>query len=439
MEEQKLKLPKKDSSVQFHAFAYVIVGVFIGLIVGFFSAFLYLKNIAISPNVAITKTEESAPAELPPQAALHVPVCIPRGPQAVKCHAQVVINKSGQPDLTSVPQGYGPVQFQTAYSLLGKSSSGRIVAIIDAYDNPNIKPDLDTYSGAFGLPVLPTCQTTIKDSATPCFQKIDQRGGTSYPAADSSWALEIALDTEVVHAACPDCKILLVEADSNTYDSLLAAEDKAVALGASVVSNSYGSGEFSSETSFDSHFNVAGVAFTFSSGDAGYGSTYPAASRYVTAVGGTTLLLNSNNTYKNETAWSGAGSGCSNFEIKPTWQSDKGCPMRTIVDVSADADPSSAAAVYDTVPYGGTGQTGWFQVGGTSLASPLVAAVFALKGVPPGTQANSLPYLSATTGLNDVTRGSNGGCPQKNKYLCSAVVGYDGPTGLGTPKGIGAF
>ena len=165
---------------------------------------------------------------------------------------------------------------------------------------------------------------------------------------------------------------------------------------------------------------------------------YPAASQFTTAVGGTTLNVNSDNSYGGETAWSGAGSGCSSYDPKPAWQKDNGCTMRTIVDVSAAADPQTGAAIYTSVPF--NNQTGWFKVGGTSLASPIIAAVYALKGVPQEVAANSLPYTNnPSSNLRDITSGSNGGCLKKTKYLCTSTVGYDGPTGLGTPLGIEAF
>ncbi|MEO9173979.1 MAG: hypothetical protein ABI317_00600, partial [Gaiellales bacterium] len=167
---------------------------------------------------------------------------------------------------------------------------------------------------------------------------------------------------------------------------------------------------------------------TASSGDGGYGAQYPATSPYVVAVGGTTLALNAGNSYKSETAWANGGSGCSAYEAKPVWQADYGCAKRTEVDVSADADPNSGAAIYDTYGY-----LGWVQVGGTSLSSPLIAAVYALSG---NTTNGTAPY-SNPAALHDVTSGSNGSCSPS--YLCTAGVGYDGPTGLGTPNGLAAF
>ena len=214
---------------------------------------------------------------------------------------------------------------------------------------------------------------------------------------------------------------------------MLVAEDYAIKH-STVVSNSWGNSEFSGEISADSHFNHIGHPITFSAGDGGYGTSYPASSQYVTAVGGTTLLLNSNNTYKSETVWGGTGSGCSAYEPKPTWQKDSGCIRRTMVDVAADADPSTGVTVYDTVPY--KGFVKWFVAGGTSLSSPLIASTYALAGNAANTVDGSYPYAH-TSSLHDVTSGGNGSCG--GSYLCTGKTGYDGPTGKGTPKGAGGF
>ncbi len=254
-----------------------------------------------------------------------------------------------------------------------------------------------------------------------------------YPAKNAGWALEISLDVEIAHAICPNCKILLVEADSNSLTNLLAAISTGIRLGATVVSNSWGSSEFSGETSYETTLNHPGVAITVSSGDNGYGVEWPAASPFVTAVGGTTLKLDKSNNRISETVWSGAGSGCSAYEPKPSWQRDSGCTRRTVADVAADADPNTGAAIYDTVRY--QGRSGWFQVGGTSLASPLIAAVYALAGNASTVQYGSYLY-SHTSGLFDITSGSNGTC---GSYLCTGLSGYDGPTGNGSPLGVSAF
>jgi subtilase family serine protease len=356
------------------------------------------------------------------------PVC--PGPAALdtaRCHSHVATDKHGNPNAAGTPTGYGPVQLRTGYSLTATGSSTTTIGIVDAYDDPNIESDLGMYSTQFGLP---SCTT-----ANGCFKKVNQTGGSTYPRKDAGWSLEIALDVEIVHAICPNCKILLVEASSNSFANLIAAEDYAIAH-ATIVSNSWGGSEFSSETtsSYDGHFNHIGHPITFSSGDSGFGVEYPAASQYVTAVGGTTLMLNSNNTYKSETVWSGAGSGCSAYEPKPTWQADIGCVRRTVADVAADADPSTGAAIYDSVRY--QGRSGWFQVGGTSLSSPLTAAVYGLAGNTASTTDGSYPY-GHTSSLHDVSSGSNGNCG--GSYLCTGKAGYDGPTGNGTPNGTTAF
>ena len=357
------------------------------------------------------------------------PVC--PGPAAsgtVRCHSHVVVDKNGNPKASTGPSGYGPAQFQTAYGLpSGTTGNGQTVGIVDAYDDPNIESDLGVYSSQYGLPACTT--------ANGCFKKVDQAGGSNYPRKNAGWALEISLDVEIVHALCPNCKILLVEAKTTSLANLIAAEDYAKTH-ADVVSNSWGGGEFSSETTdaYDGHFSVTGKPITFSSGDSGFGVEYPAASQYVTAVGGTTLMLNTNNTRKSEAVWSGTGSGCSAYEPKPTWQKDTGCIRRTVTDVSADADPNTGAAIYDSVRY--QGLSGWFQVGGTSLSSPIIAAVYALAGNAASTIDGSYPYAH-TSSLFDVTSGSNGVCSPS--YLCNAAVGYDGPTGNGTPVGVNAF
>jgi len=195
---------------------------------------------------------------------------------------------------------------------------------------------------------------------------------------------------------------------------------------------SWGGSESASETAEDSHFNHSGVTFVASSGDSGYGTSYPAASGLVLAAGGTHLRSSSTGRWY-ETAWSGSGSGCSAFEPKPAWQHDRSCHGRTIADVAADADPATGAAVYSSLSPGGNG--GWFVVGGTSLAAPLIAGMAALAD--PATQAPASLYAAlGTTALHDVMSGSTGSC---GPYLCPARSGYDGPTGVGSPRGINAF
>jgi subtilase family serine protease len=267
---------------------------------------------------------------------------------------------------------------------------------------------------------------------------VDQRGGQSYPSPSfPGWALEAALDVEIAHAICQNCSILLVEADNAAYDNMLVAVNFAASSGASVLSASWGSGEFGFEQAYDTFFNHPGLAMVFASGDSGYGVSYPAASPYVTAVGGTTL------TSQGETVWAGTGSGCSFYEAKPSWQTDTACPNRTVADVAAVADPNTGAAVYSSDYQWPV--VAWYQLGGTSLSAPIIAGVYALSGyLPDDVFVNSIPYLHSEL-LNDVTSGANGGAPDCGRkgsltyYLCHAMPGYDGPTGLGTPNGIGAF
>jgi subtilase family serine protease len=346
---------------------------------------------------------------------------------AANCHAFVVTDANGNPKASALPSGLGTADFASAYKLpTTTAGSGKTVAIVDAFDDPTAESDLAVYRSTYGLPACTT--------ANGCFRKVDQRGGTSYPRKDAGWALEISLDLDTVSAICPNCHILLVEADSNSFANLSAAVDRAALMGANAISNSYGGSEYSAEVTDQSHYNHPGIAVTVSSGDSGFGVEFPAASQYVTAVGGTTLRRDASARGWSETTWSGSGSGCSAFVSKPSWQTDTGCARRTVADVSADADPNSGAAVYDTTRY--QGRSGWFVVGGTSLSAPLIAGVYALAGNTASITYGSYPY-SHTTSLFDVTAGSNGACG--GSYLCTAKTGYDGPTGLGTPNGTGGF
>jgi subtilase family serine protease len=345
-------------------------------------------------------------------------------PGFAACDAIVRTDAGARSFSPAAPSGLSPANLKAAYNL-PSGGAGLTVAIVDAYDDPNAESDLATYRSTFGLPACTT--------ANGCFQKVNQTGGTSYPTGDTGWSEEISLDLDMVSAVCPSCKILLVEGTSASFVDLGTSVNTAVSLGAAAVSNSYGGGESAAETTtYDGYYNHPGVAITVSSGDSGYGVEYPAASRYVTAVGGTSLTASSNSRGWTETAWSGAGSGCSAYEAKPTWQQDTGCGRRTVADVSAVADPNTGVAVYDTY-----GTSGWLVFGGTSVASPIIASVYALAGKPAaGSVPASLAY-SHTSSLFDVASGSNGSCA--GSYLCTAKAGYDGPTGLGTPNGTAAF
>jgi N-acetylneuraminic acid mutarotase len=329
------------------------------------------------------------------------------------------------PNLT--PNGFGPADLASAYALPSATAgAGQTVAIVDAFDDPNAEADLAVYRAQYGLP---DCTT-----ANGCFTKVNQNGQASpLPAPNSGWAGEIALDIQMVSAVCPNCHILLVEATTNSGTDLFTAVNTAVSLGAKFVSNSYGGAEYPTQTSDDdTFFNHPGVAITASSGDSGYGVSYPASSKYVTSVGGTSLSHASNARGWDESAWSGAGSGCSAYDAKPSVQTDPDCPRRTVADVSAVADPQTGVAVYNTYQ-----ASGWQVYGGTSVSSPVIASVYALAGTPAtASYPNTYPY-GTVSALNDVTSGSNGSC--NGSYLCTAKSGYDGPTGLGTPIGVRAF
>lgn len=340
------------------------------------------------------------------------------------CSAIQIDKKNGVVTPNATPSGLSPANLISAYKLPSLTAgSGQTVAIVDAYNDPNAESDLATYRTQFGLSACTT--------ANGCFKKVNQTGGTSYPTSDVGWSEEISLDVDMVSAICPNCKIILVEATSSTFANLGTAVNEAVALGANTVSNSYGGSEYSGETSGAANYSHPGHIITASSGDGGYGVEVPAAYNSVVAVGGTTLTTSTSSRGWAETAWSGSGSGCSKYITKPSWQTDSGCTKRTVADVSAVADPNTGVSVYDTY-----GESGWLVFGGTSVASPIIASVYALAGN--ASSVNAAQSLYTHTGnLFDVTSGSNGSCG--GTYLCTAEVGYDGPTGLGTPNGTAAF
>lgn len=340
------------------------------------------------------------------------------------CTAELQTDANGVPLATTAPYGLRPADIRAAYGLTYSSSAGRTVAIVDAYNAPNAEADLAVYRRTFGLPV---CST-----ANGCFHKVNQSGGTAMPASDGGWAQEISLDVDMVSATCPDCKILLVEASSSSFTNLSAAVNYAASRGVSAISNSYGG----TDTAGVSAYNHPGIAITASAGDSGYGVEAPASFGTVIAVGGTSLHKATNTRGWTETAWSGTGSGCSAKNIKPAWQSSTTtkCTTRANTDVSAVADPQTPVAVYDSTAYGTTA-AGWIGEGGTSVASPIIASVYALSR---NTASYPASYTWAhRTALNDVASGANGTCAIT--IWCHAAAGWDGPTGLGTPRGTAAF
>lgn len=388
---------------------------------------LILMLSALPVGLLATAAGAAPPADTPAASNSQRPVCPgPASPGSVRCHAHVVTDDKGAPAVSSAPKGLGPTQIQSAYALPGlAAASVPTVAIVDAYNDPAAESDLAVFRSQFGLPACTT--------ANGCFRKTDQRGGTAYPRTDAGWSGEISLDLDAVSSACPTCHMLLVEADSNSFANLAAAVDYAAGVsGVAAVSNSYGGNEYASEINDQSHYSHPGIAVTASSGDSGYGVEFPAASSNVVAVGGTSLKTAANGRGWTETVWSGSGSGCSSYVAKPMWQTDAGCSKRTVADVAADADPYTGLSVYDSVRF--QGRAGWQVYGGTSLASPLIASVYALGGNLAAPASFTYAHSSS---LFDVTSGSNGSCG--GGYLCTAVTGYDGPTGLGTPNGLTAF
>ena len=354
--------------------------------------------------------------------------CGAAAPGEVRCHALVTTTSDGRVmasatvDPATGPAGLHPDDIGDAYKLDRTRGADQTIAIVDAHDNPKAEADLAVYRSQFGLP---PCTT-----GNGCFRKVDQRGGTRYPRPRADWALEIALDLDAVSATCPRCKLLLVLADTATFPDIGAATDYASAH-ADVVNHSYGADEFAHEVSVQTHYSHPGVPQVVSTGDNGFGPQFPASSRFVTAVGGTTLRRAATTRGWNETVWSGAGSGCSKYITKPDFQLDTGCSRRTIADVAAVADPGTGLAVYNTYQGGG-----WIVVGGTSLAAPIISGVYGLARNGSTINGPGRPYRHPEA-LFDVVSGSNGFCG--GVYLCKAAPGYDGPTGLGTPNGWQAF
>ncbi len=346
----------------------------------------------------------------------------------------------------SAPAGYSPAQLQAAYGLPSSSGgSGQTVALVEVGDYPTAAADLATYRSEYGLSA---CTAT-----NGCFRKVGQSGTSSLPSEDASWAEETALDQDMVSAVCPNCHILIVEANSATTSDLEAAENTAANLGASEISNSYGGSEYAAS---DVAYSHAGVVITASAGDSGYseGSMQPCSFASVVCTGGTSLQPASGSRGYTEVVWNdlssqggASGSGCSSEVAKPSWQNDKGCTMRSQSDVSFDADPEYGVAVYDSTAY--EGYSGWLEFGGTSVASPAISAVYALAGNAGslGSSAAERIWTNEGSGLHGVTSGNNlapgGSCGAAYPYICTAGTNddgvYSGPGGWGTPNGVTDF
>jgi hypothetical protein len=348
--------------------------------------------------------------------------------------------------------GFSPSELREAYNIHETGGSGQTVAIVDAYDDPNAEADLKVYRKEYKLSEC--------TKVNGCFKKVNQEGKeekyptSKYPINETTgkienWGLEISLDLDMVSAACPECKILLVEADTTENSNMYAAEDEAAKWEeattkkkATEISNSWGEPEYPEETTADTHFNHEGIPITVAAGDRGYGVSYPAASKYVISVGGTELYKEKTET--NPRGWKdrqwtsngSTGSGCSAYEKKPKWQEDPACiENRTDNDTAAVAGPATPVSMYDS--YETEGCTAerrekdlcWQLSGGTSVASPIVAAIDAHATEAAKKEGAEAFYRH---GLFAVTSGGQGGC---HTYLCIAEPGYNGPTGWGTPDG----
>jgi hypothetical protein len=342
--------------------------------------------------------------------------------------------------------GFSPQDLQSAYRLpAGTAGAGQTVAVVDAYDDPNAQADLNVYRAAYNLP---PCEAE-------CFTKVNQEGGTTYPAADAGWALEISLDLDMVSAACPKCHIVLVEANSSNLTDLGVAENRAATLGATEISNSYSSREVlvgKTQVEADAKYYVhAGIPITAASGDDGYenaeraefegehctncSASFPAGLSSVIAVGGTTLgPVGEAGRGWAEHVWLDSGSGCALYVTKPAWQTDKGCKNRTDNDLASVA---SGVSVYDSYAIA---PAGWQGVSGTSASAPLTAAAIALESSATRGEGVEGIYKHPSSWF-DVTEGGNyaGFGPEcKEAYLCHGEPGYDGPAGIGTPNGAAA-
>jgi Ricin-type beta-trefoil lectin domain len=397
-----------------------------------------------APRVPRTASASAAAAYTPPTGV--VDPCPPAAPADAGCAALIKnrtaasASASASADATT-PGGYSPANLQQAYDFQGtRSGSGQTVAVVTAYNDPDAASDLAAYRTEYGLTAC-----TVADE---CFKQVSETGSTtSLPGTAAGWTAPAAESIEMISAICPNCQILLVEASSTAISDLGAAENEAVTLGASFVDNDWIIPEASVgavETTYDTeYFDHPGVAITAPAGDDGYGViNYPAASQYVTAVGGSTLTADSSVARGyTEAAWAGSSAGCSAYEPKPSWQTDAGCADRTLNDLAAVADPNTPIAYYDTPTEGG-----WGEGSGTVVSAAIVAASYALAGTPAaGTYPASYPYESpggsyttpgnayaSPDGMNNITSGSDGTCSVS--YLCTAGAGYNGPTGLGSPN-----
>jgi subtilase family serine protease len=376
------------------------------------------------------------PGDGPMQAA-----CPPPRPGHVQCFAlfaqQTGVNAAiaaKANGLAAAPAGWGATDIQSAYKLPVTRNPHLTVAVTDAYSTPALAANLAVYRRHYRLPAC--------TPASGCLRILNQNGRAAPRPASGvpyGWDVETTLDVSMVSAACPHCKILVVEADDDSLANLAAAENTAARLGAQVISNSYGAREDGFTQAYAAAYDHPGHVIIASSGDAGYtAASFPANLATVTAAGGTQLGRARNARGWAEQVWDdyragvASGSGCSAYVGKPSWQHDPHCDTRTVADVSALA---WNVAIYEKI------QGGWLTVGGTSASAPLIAGVYGLAGnaatIKPGYEyRHPRSLFDITVGTND-TAYHGGACGYD--YLCTARMGYDAPTGLGTPDGTGAF
>ncbi len=443
-------------------------------------------------------------APLPTRYAKVRAVCPPAGPGDASCFALTLVPAAsgaaaarpyevGSGSSSSGPAGgLTPADLASAYGYSPTAgATGQTVAIVDAYDDPDVEEDLGTFDSEYGLAPC--------TSADGCFEKVGQTGSTTaLPEADTrGWSVEISLDVETVHSVCPNCRIVLVEADSESLGDLAASVDEAVSLGAGEVSNSYGALEPEMGATEQAAYDHPGVVIAAAAGDTGYLDwddiadlleapgvpNAPASLPTVVSVGGTSLKLKASGVRKSETVWndsgppsgrgfkqfSATGSGCSTLFTAPSWQqsapgwANAACGSRRLDnDIAAVADPYTGFDIYDSYVYSTEFKPGWLTVGGTSLSSPLITSLYALAG---GAQGVSYPaatlytHLGQSSALYDVSSGGSGYCdgvsaaacgePAVNEEFgdldcegttsCDAAPGFDGPSGVGAPNGLGAF
>ena len=371
------------------------------------------------------------------QSAIHVPDSSLEHPgeRGQKAHTNHVISLRGaspeRPGGSHGPSGMTPAKIRTAYGVPSTGGSGTI-AIVDAFDYPTALADFNTFSTQFGLPN--ETSPNAFSNGNKVFQVVYANGVR--PSGNCGWAQESALDIEWAHAMAPGAKIVLVEAGSNSFADLFHAVDVAEGLGASIISMSWGGGEFSGETGFDSYFDHSGVTYFAASGDTGGKTIYPGVSSLVVAAGGTSLKLKSDNTILSETGWSGSGGGRSTYVITPSYQSGIASLVglngkRGVPDFSFDADPNTGVAVYDSTRC--QNLVGWMVFGGTSVSSPALSGIVNVASGGHGSDVGSgeLSVLYGNLGnasdFNDITSGSAGSF--------TAAAGWDFVTGIGSNKG----